>query len=64
MEDTDIEMTKAYIPPVNSVRSNYLPNISYLLQGDSLGDFNVHNENWHCFHPYDQRGISIVDQID
>ena len=49
-EDTDIEITKVYIPPVNSITTNYHPNISRLLQDDSriaLGDFNAHHESWH-----------------
>ena len=67
IEDTEIDITNVYIPPVNSIGTHYHPNITHLLQDENriiLDDFYPCHDSWYSLDPNAKRGIAIAEQIE
>ena len=65
MDNTELLITKEYIPAASSCNGRYSPPIDHLLTGtDSLdlGDFNAHHLLWHSG-TIDTRGNQLVDSV-
>ena len=65
LRNTELIISKIYIPPTTSCTVRYQPSIDHLLTTPDtlvLGDFNAHHSSWHATST-DTRGKNLTDAI-